>query len=61
MKKKRIEGKLADYVRKLQQFGLKITNPIPAGGMVLFFYGIRVQSEPAVDVEESATLYRKPN
>jgi len=29
MKKKRIERKLADDVRKLQQFGLKITNPVP--------------------------------
>jgi hypothetical protein len=32
MKKKRIEAGLADDVRKLQQFGLKITTPCPDRG-----------------------------
>ncbi len=61
MKKKRIEAGLADDVRKLQQFGLKITPPVPARGVVLFFHGVRLRSEPEADAETSIPPYRKPN
>ncbi len=61
MKKKRIEGEVADDVRKIQQFGLKISTPVPARGVVLFFHGIRLRSEPEADAETSIPPYRKPN
>jgi hypothetical protein len=41
--------------------GLKITNPIPAGDMVLFFHGIRVRSEPEANSETYIPPWRKPN
>jgi hypothetical protein len=61
MKKKRAEEKLAHDVRKLQQFGLKIRNPVPTGGMVLFIHGIRVRLKPDADAETSIPPSRKPN
>jgi len=61
MKKKRIEGKLAEDVRKLRQFGLKITAPVPARGVILFFNGLRLRSEPEAVAKTSVAPYRKPN